>query len=284
MNVDYVYKVDHMVQGGETILSDNLQVHCGGKGLNQSIALSRAGIKVFHAGLIGTDGEVLLNACHTYGVSAEYVRKLPVRGGHTIIQVDRNGQNCIILYGGTNQMVNREYIDEVLENFGVGDYLVMQNEISQMAYLIDRAYEKGMKLILNPSPYNGRLKECSLEKVTLFLVNEIEGWQMTGEHDPQKIMDVIGFRWPGAHVVLTLGADGAWYSDGKMRTFQDIYPVRTVDTTAAGDTFTGFFIASRLLGRTPQESLRMAAKAASIAVSREGAAESIPTMEEVEPQ
>ncbi len=283
LNVDNVYTLPHIVTAGETILSDHLSQFPGGKGLNQSVALAKAGLDVWHAGIIGNDGQMLLETLKGAGVHTDYIRQLDVRGGHTVIQVDeKTGQNCIILYGGTNQMQTKEYVDEVLAHFGKGDYLVLQNEINQLDYIIDRAYAAGMKIILNPSPYNKALDACDLNKVSLFLVNEIEAAQITGNNDAEHALDALHETYPNAAFVLTLGSDGAWYYDGEQKVFQDIFKVKAVDTTAAGDTFTGFFVKKLADGADIQTALRTAAKASSIAVTRVGAAPSIPTMEEVE--
>lgn len=282
LNVDNVYSVDHIVQGGETISSTKLEVFSGGKGLNQSIALAKAGAPIYHAGLIGEGGEFLLDTCKENGVDTTYIRKLNAKSGHTVIQVDSNGQNCIILFGGTNQMVTKEYVDEVLANFEEGDYLVLQNEINQLDYIIDKAYERGMKIVLNPSPFDSKLDACDLTKIHLFMINEIEGEQITGISDKDEILAELEKKFPNAKFVLTLGSDGAVYYDGKEKVFQGIFKVKAVDTTAAGDTFSGFFLAKIIEGASVAEALRTAAKASSIAVSRPGAAPSIPTMAEVE--
>ena len=137
-------------------------------------------------------------------------------------------------------------------------------------------------IILNPSPFDEKLEKCDLGKVSLFLVNEIEGFQITGEKEPQKILDQIRNKYPKAKVVLTLGGNGAVYQDGENHYHQDIFKVKAVDTTAAGDTFTGYFIASFMEGMSAGEGLKMAAKASAIAVSRPGATASIPTRKEVE--
>lgn len=282
LNMDYVYTVDHMIREGETQSSSGLESFCGGKGLNQSIALAKAGVPVYHAGIVGEDGDMLLEICRDNGVDITYVKRLPVKGGHTVIQVDREGQNSIILYGGTNQMQTEEDIDRVLNDFGTGDYLLLQNEINLLDYIIDRAYAKGMKIVLNPSPYNENLSECDLRKVSLFLLNEIEGEQMAGGSDENRILEHLAEKFPEATFVLTLGKAGAVYFDGKEKIFQNIFEVETVDTTAAGDTFTGFFIVSLIRGEGVRAALRTAAKASAVAVSRPGAAPSIPTIEEVE--
>ena len=281
LNVDYVYSVDHIIVGGATQHSSKLEVFSGGKGLNQSIALAKAGIPVYHAGIVGTDGDILLDACKEAGVNTKYIRRLPVKGGHTMIQVDKNAQNCIILYGGTNQMQTREFVDEVLADFGEGDYLLLQNEINMLDYIIGQAYEKKMKIVMNPSPFDDKLSICDLSKIYLFLFNEIEGEQITGYKDKNQILDAMAEKFPNARFVLTLGSGGAVYYDGKEKVFQDIFKVKAVDTTAAGDTFTGYFIATVIEGRSIQEALRMAAKASSIVVSRPGATPSIPAIDEV---
>ena len=174
LNLDYVYSVDHMVTPGETLASYGMNVFCGGKGLNQSIALAKAGVTVYHAGMIGEEGDILLETCRDGGVKADYIRKIEGRSGHTIIQVDKTGQNCILLYGGANQSITKEYVDEVLAHFEKGDILLLQNEVNMLDYIIDSAYEKGLMIILNPSPYNSALDTCDFNKISMFLLNEIE--------------------------------------------------------------------------------------------------------------
>ena len=282
LNLDYVYSVDHMVTPRETLATHGMNIFCGGKGLNQSIALAKAGVPVFHAGLIGEEGDILLETCREGGVNVDYIQKVSGKSGHTIIQVDREGQNCILLYGGANQKVTREYVDEVLSHFERGDILLLQNEINLLSYIIDCAYKKGMMILLNPSPYNEKLDACDFGKISMFMLNEIEGAQVTGEADPDRILDELRNKYPAAQVVLTLGKDGSIYQYQEERCKQGIYPVQAVDTTAAGDTFTGYFISSIIDGMPVKDGLKLAAKASAIAVSRKGAADSIPTRDEVE--
>jgi ribokinase len=285
LNVDYVYQVDHMTRAGETQQSLGMEVFAGGKGLNQSIALSKAGVPVCHAGLIGEDGQVLLDTCRENGIDPSFVRTVDGKGGHTIIQVDKAAQNCILLYGGSNQKMTREFIDEVMDSFGEGDFLILQNEINLLDYIINTAYEKKMTIVLNPSPYNEKLDLCDFSKVSVFMINEIEGSEISGgQTDPSGILDHMMKLYPSARVVLTLGKEGAYYCDGSKRCYQAVFPVEAVDTTAAGDTFAGYFIYG-LLNKLPvEETLKLAACASSIAVSRKGAAASIPRMEEVRNQ
>ncbi|WP_288700771.1 ribokinase [Blautia obeum] len=281
LNLDYVYQVESILIPGETQASRDRQTFCGGKGLNQSIALAKAEIPVYHAGMIGDGGEILLETCKENGVNTEFIRKITGPCGHTVIQVDKDGQNCILLYGGANRSITREFVDEVLSAFGKDDIILLQNEINELDYIVDRAYEKGMMIILNPSPYDDKLKACDMSKVSMFLVNEIEGYQITGERKPERILAAVKEKYPSAKIVLTLGGDGSVYQDETGIYHQGIFKVKAVDTTAAGDTFTGYFISSIIDGMSVKEGLEMAAKASAIAVSRPGATASIPIKQEV---
>lgn len=281
MNLDHVYTVDHIVEPGETQSSTQLQLFLGGKGMNQSVALAKAGVEVYQGGMIGEDGSVFLDACQEYGIHADYIRTVDARTGHAIIQIDKNAQNCILLYGGANQALTEAYVDEVISQFNSGDILLLQNEVNLLPYIVDRGYAQGMKIVLNPSPFDDKLKAVDMTKISLFLLNEIEGYQLTGCREPDAIIDSIRERFPHAAVVLTLGSDGAVYADQSCKHFQPIFPIKAVDTTAAGDTFTGYFIAGLAQGMEIPDILRMSAKASSIAVSRAGAVPSIPYRNEV---
>lgn len=282
LNVDYVYSVDHILKGGETISSTKREVFPGGKGLNQTVALAKAGVDIYLAGNIGDDGDMLLDVCKEAGIKTDYLNKLPGPGGHTVIQVDKNGQNSILLFGGSNQAHTKEEIDRTLAGFEKGDMIVLQNEINLLDYIIDKAYEKGMMIVLNPSPYDEKLDKCDMGKVSLFFVNEIEAGQMTGEEDIAKLPAALKEKYPDSTFVLTLGSKGSVYIGRDVEYHQDIFKVQTVDTTAAGDTFTGYFLAAVIAGEDEQTALRRASLASSIAVSREGAASSIPLKAEVD--
>lgn len=281
MNLDLVYSVDHIVQPGETEASFALDTFLGGKGLNQSMALAKAGVEVYQGGMIGEDGQPFLDACAQYGVKADYIRTVPGKSGHAVIQRDKNAQNCILLYGGANQLLTEEYVDSVLAGFGEGDILLLQNEVNQMPYIVEKAYEKGMQIALNPSPFNEKLEAVDMAKISFFLMNEVEGNQITGLTDPDEIIAEMLKRFPKAKIVLTLGKDGAVYADAGQKHFQPIFKVQAVDTTAAGDTFTGYFLAGLLDGMPVPDILKMSAKASSIAVTRAGAVPSIPYRNEV---
>lgn len=281
LNLDYVYQVDHIIGPGETESTGDRNVFLGGKGINQSMALAKAGADVYHGGLIGEDGQPFLDACTEYGVKADYIRKIPVPTGHTIVQVDKNAQNSILLYGGANQMLTEEFVDEILADFEKGDILLLQNEVNLLPYIVDQAYDKGLQIALNPSPFNEKLEAVNMEKISIFLLNEVEGGQITGLTDPDEVLEKMREMFPHAKIVLTLGKDGAKYAEGDQVYEQPIFPVKAVDTTAAGDTFTGYFLAGLMEGLPVPEILKMSAKASSIAVTRNGAVPSIPYRAEV---
>ena len=281
LNIDYVYPVDHIIQPGETENTGGMSINCGGKGLNQSVALARAGLDVWHAGLVGAEGDILIDKCIENKINIDHIKKISGRSGHTIIQVDKNGQNSILLFGGANRRITEEFINETLKDFGQGDYIILQNEVNFLSEIIDRAYENKMTIVLNPSPYDETISDCDLGKISFFIMNEVEGKQMTGESDPERILHYMKEHYPGADTVLTLGAQGAMYQDQSNIYRQGIYEVKAVDTTAAGDTFTGYFIASIINGEAPENALKIAARASSITVTRNGALDSIPIYEEV---
>ncbi len=281
LNIDYVYDVDHILMPGETISSIGMDIFAGGKGLNQSVALAKAGVDVYHGGIIGEDGQIFLDVCEKYSISTDYIKQVKGKSGHTVIQVDKNAQNCILLFGGTNQGFTKEIIDDILSGFGENDLLLLQNEVNMLPYIIDVAYTKGMNIVLNPSPFNEKLKECDLEKISIFLLNEIEGEQITGYTKADEIISEMKKMYPNAKIVLTLGSDGVVYAFKDEVHKQGIFKVNAVDTTAAGDTFTGYFLAGINEGMDIPSVLEMCAKASAIAVSRKGAVSSIPTRDEV---
>ena len=281
LNIDYVYKVEHFVSAGETLSSDSLTVNCGGKGLNQSIAAAKAGAQVFHAGTIGADGQMLADILNENGVDTRYLYRCDSPNGNAIIQVDRTGQNCILLFAGSNHKITEKQVDETLENFGENDYLFLQNEINLIPYIMERAAQRGIKIVFNPSPITENIKDYPIGKAHLLILNEIEGAALGGDGDADKILDALREKYPNTNILLTLGSDGSVYFDGKNKIKQGIYKVKAVDTTAAGDTMMGYFAAGLAAGKEPSEALDTAAKASSITVSRAGAAVSIPTVDEL---
>lgn len=281
LNLDYVYSVPHFVRPGETLSARELRVNCGGKGLNQSVALARTGAEVWHVGAVGAkDGDTLLSAMEADHIHTHHIARLAdSASGHAIIQVDATGQNCILIHGGANQRIAREQAEQAIRCFEPGDFLILQNEVNGNACIMELAHKKGMKVVLNPSPINDDALRLPLDLVDWFMLNEVEAAQLCGGED--RWLDRLHQRYPKAGIVLTLGKKGVACRLGDLHLTHGIYDVPVVDTTAAGDTFTGFFIGSLAQGIEPAEALRLASIASSIAVSRRGAQCSIPSMEEV---
>lgn len=278
-NIDYVYSLDHIVEPGETETSYKLEIFPGGKGLNQSIALAKAGAKVYHAGCIGEDGGMLKDILVESKVDTAYLKTVDGKNGHAVIQVTSGGENSIFLYPGSNEMVEKEYIDSVLENFETGDILLLQNEISNVDYLVEEAYKKGMCIILNPSPFNEKISKIDFNMLSYIILNEIEAAAVA--ETQEESISRIKNKYPNLKIMLTLGSKGCVYSDDTQEIMQKAYKVKAVDTTAAGDTFTGYFVAGISNENEIKEVLKTASIASAIAVSRNGAAPSIPDKNEV---
>lgn len=276
LNYDYTYRVEHFVKPGETTASLELMTFCGGKGLNQAIAVCRAGETVYLAGIVGEDGELLIKTAIENGVRAEYVKKKKGKSGHAIIQLDAAAENAILIHGGTNQEITEEYADAVLSMFTEGDLLLLQNEISCLPHIIAKAAEIGMKIILNPSPCNDMLLDCNLHAVSVFILNRGEGEYFSGTSDPQGIFSYFQREYPNASIVLTLGAHGSMcLKDGKIIAIPAV-TTDVLDTTGAGDTFTGYYVSGICRGLSTEAALSRCSKAAAIAVGRMGATSSIP--------
>ena len=283
LNIDYVYDVPRFVTRGETLSSERRSVFAGGKGLNQSIALGRSGAEVYHAGLIGSEGVFLRDLLADSGVDVDLVRVRDCPTGHAIIQRASDGDNCIILFGGANRCVDEAFVDDALARFSAGDWLLIQNETSCMSYAIRAAKRRGMRVVINPSPADDLLMECPLELVDCFVLNEGEAARISGRSgDVDAMLAGMHERFPDASVVLTVGEAGSVCLEDGLVTSQEAFHVNAVDTTAAGDTFTGYYLSARARGEGVAAALRAASAAAALAVSRAGAAPSIPTQDELE--
>ena len=226
LNIDHVYAVDHFCRAGETIHTKSYTQNAGGKGLNQSIAVSRSGQKV-------------------------------------------------------NQAVTPQEIDEVLMQLNAGDYLLLQNEIANLTYLLRAAARRGLRVVLNASPISDELLNADLSGVDWLVVNEIECAAMAGCGDAQAGYETLKQRYPSLGILLTLGSEGSvsWKDGTEVR--QCAYPVKAVDTTGAGDTFMGYFVGCLAQGMERQTAMQYASMASAISVTRPGAAASIPLMDEV---
>lgn len=280
-NLDHVYKVDHFTVPGETQGCLEYNIKCGGKGVNQAIAMSLAGNDTYFAGIIGSDGGLLKDALVDKGVCIDYMKISNRPTGHAIIEVDQSGQNHILLYGGTNKEIDFEYIDEVLSHFSKGDIVVLQNEINNVPYIIERCYEKEMKIFFNAAPYDKTVQNYPIEKVTWLVVNETEGAALSNEEDYEKILQTLKQKYPHTHILFTMGKEGSRVLTDKEDVKVEVLKVNAVDTTGAGDTYIGYFVRGIVEEMSLLETAQMATKASAIAVTRFGAVDSIPRYEEV---
>ena len=269
LNIDFVYHVRDFVRPGETISAASTAKFPGGKGLNQSIALARAGVKTLHAGMVGTDGKFLLELLRENGVDSSAVEVDPTTpSGHAIIQVADSGENAIVLYPGTNRKITPELIAQALAVAEAGDVLLLQNEISRIPDIMREAAKKRMRIFFNPAPMTEEVPDYPLELVDTLIVNETEWEVLAGHKLPASV-----------NVLKTLGARGAVYNDAIRVAAKPVAEV--VDTTAAGDTFIGFFIADLLQGKDVKTAMETAAAASAWCIRHEGAAVSIPSRDDL---
>ena len=280
LNLDNVYRVPHILLPGETLTASSMETFCGGKGSNQSLALARAGAEVWHAGCIGPDGEPLRRIQQEAGVHTDFLRTVERPTGSTVIQVADNAENNIIYYPGANHAITDAHVAEATAAFGPGDLLLCQNEVAGVERILRAGAARGMTVCFNPSPITSEVADLPLELVNVFLVNELEAAALAGPGDDPA--GRLAARYPGAEVVMTLGSRGVCRVKGGERITVPSFPVQAVDTTGAGDTFTGFYLCGRAAGLPPETALRRACAAAALAVSRMGAAVSIPTAPEVD--
>ena len=284
LNIDLIYSVDHIVIPGETIRASALEKSAGGKGANQAAAAAKAGAEVYLAGRIGTEGGFLLSMLEPCGVNVAHVAQGPGATGQALIQLDKNGQNAIVYYAGENGEITASDAEKVIAAFGKGDMISLQNELPCIPEMMKAAAKRGMSICYNPSPWDEKIRNFPLELVDIFIVNEIEG-PILANLPPQtpvdKVLAVLTNRFPGKEIILTAGKDGAYYGRDAEREKGDIIDLPVVDTTGAGDTFTGYYLAARMKNYPVSEALNFACKAASIAVSIKGALGSIPWGKEV---
>ena len=281
LNIDNVYHVDEFPAPGETKLAAGLSLFCGGKGLNQSVAASRAGAEVRHAGLVGEDGGMLLEKLRENGVDTDLIFPVPGRCGHAVIQVNAKGQNCILLYGGANRRLTETAVDGIFDGFGEEGCVLLQNEINLLPYIIQKAVGRGLPVFFNAAPMDAGVLEYPIGGLAWLIVNEVEGRSLAGCADDGDILPALAGKYPALNVLLTLGCRGAVCRTPEKTVAVDALPVPVTDTTAAGDTFTGYFLHGVTAGMALETVLVRAATAAAICVSREGAADSIPLGSEV---
>ena len=279
--IDHVYSVPDITGAGETVASLGYEVFPGGKGLNQSVAAARAGAEVMHFGCVGEDGAWLKDVLAEAGVEASGVRVATGASGHAVIQVNAAGENAIVVAGGTNRELTEAEVSSALDAVGPGDWLLLQNEINDLEGVLAASARRGARVAFNVAPVDGREAGYDLSATALLIVNEIEAGALAGEEAPSAALKSLRQRYPNMDVVLTLGREGLLYANSDGTRTMRAYPVQAVDETAAGDSFIGYLMAALLAGDEIASALRKASAAGALAVTKAGAASSIPTPPEV---
>jgi len=284
INIDFVYRVQRLVLPGETVQTQGLDRFAGGKGFNQSIALARAGCPVRHVGSVGEDGRGLVEMLEEEGVDIRGIEFVAAPTGHAIIQVDSQGENSILVHAGANRDIPVNTLEGICAGMSAEDWLLLQNETNAPEVVLATAAAATNRVVFNPSPLDAALLELPLHRVDTFLINSVEGEALSGEKEPARILDAMRERFPAADIVLTLGARGVVYAGlegGRLKVPAD--EVQALDTTGAGDTFAGYFLAEMVARGDPEIALRLACRAAGHCVTRSGASPAIPHRSELEP-
>ncbi|MEM7357992.1 MAG: ribokinase [Pseudomonadota bacterium] len=281
INIDHVYQVPHMVNPGETLASLALSSGLGGKGANQSVALARAGAAVSHIGRLSTSDDWAIDILQKAGVDTSQIEMVDEVSGHAIIQLDEHGENAIVLHGGANQSFDLTTLRTALEANPTAEYLLMQNECNLIAEAFALAEENKLKIAFNPAPMTEDIKQLPLARLDTLIVNQGEAEALCGKTALDDMIQELQHMLPDTRTVITLGGDGAVLVSGG-EVFRLAAPkVEVVDTTGAGDTFVGYFIAGLLDGMDERASLELACKAGANAVTRLGAISAIPERSEL---
>jgi ribokinase len=292
INLDLVAFAPSIARAGETRAGSTFQTFPGGKGANQAVAAARVGASVSMVGKVGSDafGEQLRANLQSAGVDIEAVAVAPGPSGVALITTDQQGQNAITVIAGANALVVPADLDQNIDVIRGADVLLSQLELplETVIYLSDIARREHIPLVLDPAPASP-VPSALLNNVAWLTPNETEACSLLGDAGQQISDDDVPrfaealLKLGSRNVILKLGDRGCFLalSDGTRERIP-AYPVRAVDSTAAGDAFNGAFAAALLDGRSPIESARYASAVAAISVTRNGAQPSMPTRAEVE--
>lgn len=279
-NIDITVECDRWAKPGETIFGNRLTVNPGGKGANQAVAAARLGAEVKMVGCIGDDvyGQLVLKALKENNVDSTYVKVLPGENSGTAHITVAENDNSIIVIKAANDLVSPALIDEAWEAIKEADIVLLQHEIpaATNAYVIEKCYEAGVPVMLNPAPVAPVPPEL-LAKVTYLTPNEHEAAILFAG---QGKADILG-RNQGK-VIMTLGSKGVAYAEKGQVYNVPGFKVQPVDTTGAGDTFNGAFAVARANGKSMYDSISFANAAAALSVQKLGAQGGMPYLDEVE--
>ncbi len=276
INYDHIYEVSHLPAPGETVAAQAMRRGLGGKGANQSVAAARAGAEMRHIGAVGADGEEALAALAGAGVDCRAVARLDGPSGQAVIWLDAAGENSIVTHAGANGAIALDAVLAALDGVGLDDILLLQNEVPHARAVAEAALGLGMEVIYSAAPFDLAVLRDVLPFVGTLVVNEVEAAQL------QAALGVAFEDLPVASVVITRGAEGArWLARGTATIDVPAFAVDVVDTTGAGDCFTGALAAALDAGQLPEEAMRFAVAAAALQVTRPGAAAAMPALEEI---
>ncbi|MEP4035156.1 ribokinase [Pseudophaeobacter sp.] len=278
INADMVYALPHLPVAGETLAATGLDQFLGGKGANMSVAAARAGSTVHHIGAVGPEGSWAVQRLMEYGVDTRHIATLDLPTGHAIIAVDSAGENQIILFPGANHAISSNQIGQALSEAASGDTLVLQNETNQQPEAVEMAQKLGLKVAYAAAPFEAEAVQAVLPFLDLLFLNAVEAEQL--QQAIGKAPQDLGV----ADVIVTLGSKGARHFDGSTGNTTDVpaLPVTPVDTTGAGDTFTGYVLSGLDRGLPMAQAMAQAARAGALMVTRHGTADVIPDLKEVQ--
>lgn len=278
INADMVYAVPHLPGPGETLAATELSQFLGGKGANMSVAAARAAAHVHHIGAVGADGRWAVERLTEYGVDTRQITEVAEPTGHAIIAVETSGENQILLFAGANRAISQDQLGLALSQAGAGDILVLQNETNAQVEAAKMGRELGLKVCYAAAPFDADAVQAVLPYLDFLILNEVEAAQL------QEATGLAPQDLPVAQVIVTLGADGARFFDTNTGENQDFpaFKVKAVDTTGAGDTFTGYVLAGMDRGLPMPQAIGQAMRAAAIMVTRRGTADVIPDLRDVQ--
>lgn len=276
INGDHVYALPHIPAPGETLAARSLTTGLGGKGANMSVACARAGATVRHIGAVGPDGAWAVDRLRSYGVDTTHIATLDAPSGHAIIAVDDGGENMILLFPGANRLLPRAHVDAALALAQPGDWFLTQNETNLQTEAASLARARGLRVAYAAAPFEATAVEAMLPYLDLLLLNEVEADQLVDTTG--RTIAKLGLK----DVIVTLGPEGClWFHEGRETSFPALR-VTPIDTTGAGDTFTGYVLAALDAGAPMPDAIDLATRASALKVTRPGAADAIPTRQEAE--
>ncbi|WP_432817283.1 ribokinase [Sulfitobacter sp. JB4-11] len=278
INADYFYHLPHLPAPGETIAAMSYARGLGGKGANMSVAAARAAARVSHIGAVGSDGRWAVTRLLEYGVETQHIAQVSAATGHAIIQIDPAGENSIVLFPGANHVISDQLIGTALTEASPGDILLMQNETNGQVFAAETARTLGLRVVYAAAPFSAEAVVALLGKFDLLVLNAVEAAQLL-EATGKRLVDL-----PVDDVVVTLGSSGCKWVSNKGKTEQEFaaYPVTPVDTTGAGDTFTGYLVAALDRGLPMAEAIDLGMRAGALMVMREGTADVIPDLKDIQ--